>query len=206
MTRCTSTFRERKVRILPRDDKHAHLLRRAGHLRCSRQRQDVGCIGAGRKHAREDIDFSDQPVVLGSTLRCCRIPTTSTLQEPDFALRRVSSGCDGRKKGTQGRRKEDDHGCSISFRSACVRPILKSPAMSTSVCRNLFLLQDNESSYCEQGQHRGRLEEGLKGISMIEETPARMSPTLFHWTTPQAQDRMLQRCSSNSSPPSVKQR
>ncbi len=51
--------------------------------------------------------------------------------------------------------------------------------MLTSVCRNLFQLQDNESSYCE-GQHRVQAEEGLKEMSMIEETATRMvSPASF---------------------------
>ncbi|PBK71089.1 hypothetical protein ARMSODRAFT_62991 [Armillaria solidipes] len=72
----------------------------SGHLRCSRQRRDADCIAAGRKHARG----------IGNTLRCCRIPPTSTPQDPDFVLRRVSSGCDGRNKGMQSRGKEDDHG------------------------------------------------------------------------------------------------
>ncbi len=35
--------------------------------------------------------------------------------------------------------------------------------MSTSVCRNLFLLQDNESWYCEQGQHRVQAGGGIDG-------------------------------------------
>ncbi|PBK88304.1 hypothetical protein ARMGADRAFT_429257 [Armillaria gallica] len=68
--------------------------------------------------------------------------------------------------------------------------------MSMSVCRNLFQLQDNESSYCE-GQHRVQAEEGLKEMSMIEETATRMPPTLFHWTIPQAQDLAFQRSYSN---------
>ncbi len=34
----------------------------------------------------------------------------STPQDPDFVLRRVSSGCDGRNKGMQSRGEEDDHG------------------------------------------------------------------------------------------------
>ncbi|PBK88317.1 hypothetical protein ARMGADRAFT_429424 [Armillaria gallica] len=36
-------------------------------------------------------------------------------------------------------------------------------AMSTSVCRNLFLLQDNESSCCEQGQHQVQTGGGIEG-------------------------------------------
>ncbi|KAK0235542.1 hypothetical protein EDD85DRAFT_955097 [Armillaria nabsnona] len=33
-------------------------------------------------------------------------------------------------------------------------------------------------------------EKGLKEMAIIEETATRMPPTLFHWTTPQAQDRV----------------
>ncbi|KAK0227497.1 hypothetical protein EDD85DRAFT_958112 [Armillaria nabsnona] len=42
------------------------------------------------------------------------------------------------------------------------RPLLKPPAMSTSVSRNLFQLQDNESSSCE-GQHRVQAGGGIEG-------------------------------------------
>ncbi|KAK0235503.1 hypothetical protein EDD85DRAFT_1025228 [Armillaria nabsnona] len=94
----------------------------------------------------------------------------STPQDPDFALRRVSSGCDGRSG------KEDGHGrWQCSFRVARVCLTLESLAMSTSICRNLFLLQDNESSYCEQGQHRVQTGlEGLKEMAVIEEIATRM--------------------------------
>ncbi len=61
------------------------------------------------------------------------------------------------------------------FRVARVCLTLESPAMSTSVCRNLFLLQDNELSYCEQGQHRVQTGlEGLKEMAVIEEIATRM--------------------------------
>ncbi|SJL12437.1 uncharacterized protein ARMOST_15864 [Armillaria ostoyae] len=54
-------------------------------------------------------------------------------QDPDFALRRVSSGCDGRSG------KEDDRGhWQCSFRVARVRLTLESPTMSTSLPKPVF--------------------------------------------------------------------
>ncbi len=47
---------------------------------------------------------------------------------------------------------------TISFRSACVRLTLESPAMLTSVCRNLLLLQDSTASKVSRVQAGGGIE------------------------------------------------
>ncbi len=49
------------------------------------------------------------------------------------------------------------------FCARASRLTLESPVMPTSMCRNLLLLQDNESSCCKQGQHRVQVVGGIEG-------------------------------------------
>ncbi|SJL12479.1 uncharacterized protein ARMOST_15906 [Armillaria ostoyae] len=155
-------------RILPPEDDKHRLLRR-----------EANCIGAGvvkgLGNTREET-----AVALGNTLRCRRTPPTSTPQEPDFVLRRVSSsgeqalGYDGRNKGTQGHGREDDYGhigsAQISFHSARARPTLRPQAQVSSdvdvrVPKPVF----------SSGRRTGcRIEEGLKETAVMEETATRM--------------------------------